>query len=147
MRETKPATTSADDDGESPIVLGTRIESGEPTFVLEVPPSVAPERILGRWAAWADYYATGEGRIPMVCIGIARTADEICAHFGNVFGPWYVTRCDVAPGGARNELTLLPWNAEVIDMNEVLAARAATVCEQSWFACNHSQGATNATVV
>jgi hypothetical protein len=90
------------------------------------------------WTVWEDYYATGEGRALMACIMWAASEEEARSHFAKTFDPWYAKGCDALPGVVRNEITVLLWSAQALDLVESVAGRGAAVNLHAWLHFNLS---------
>lgn len=90
------------------------------------------------WTVWEDYYATGEGRAIMACITWAASKEEAIRHFGKTFDPWYEKGCDAQAGVVRNEITLLLWSANALDLIDSVAGRGAMVNLNAWLHFNFS---------
>lgn len=66
------------------------------------------------WTAWADYFATGEGRTIMGCITYADSEQQMRASFANRFGEYFAKGCEVDRGVARNKVARFLWSEDLL---------------------------------
>jgi hypothetical protein len=90
------------------------------------------------WTAWCDYFATGEGRSIMACIGYARNEAEIRKRFADTFDDWWEKGCETAPGVVHNEYTAFLWSDAMLNYIAQTAEKRGWVDAHAWIHVNFS---------
>lgn len=81
------------------------------------------------WTVWLDYFATGEGRAYMACIGYADTAEQARQRFEERFSSYFAEAAYVGEGVVRNGVTGLLFSERLLDHMQGLAGEASLTLE------------------